>query len=286
MRTIAAGLATHLATDAHTRCAMLRLDLADGSILAFTDHDAALTFNLGDGDIDYLPDTGILPSDLALSTGFTADDMEVSGPIGDVVTRTAVIGGRFDDAIVRYFQVNWSDLTQGAAKLVKGRVVLAEVEAGKFKFTVHSEISKFSQTVGRTITAYCENDYGDGHCGKTPVTAAATVTAVTDERAFTVSFAGSHVDDFFNMGTVTFLTGELAGCRPVEIFDWSAGGAIALWTPLPEPPQVGDTLTVKEGCGKTRQDCVDKDGDATPFRGFPDVPGTDQVLRYPNPQGG
>lgn len=291
-RTVGTALATHLATDTHNLCAMLRIDMKDGTQLAFTDHDRPLIFDTGDGALTYLPDTGILPSDLSLSAGFDADDMEVSGPIGDVVTRTAVIGGRYDDATVYYFFVNWSDLTQGAVKLVKGYIALATVEGGTFKFTVHSEISKFARSVGRVITGFCENDYGVGHCDRTRVDLAATVSAVTDARAFTVTFSGSYINDFFNKGTVYFLTGALAGCRPVEIFDWSAGGAIVLWTDLAEAPQVGDTLEVRQGCydpatgaSKTRPACMALGGDAVPFRGFPDVPGSDQVLRYPNPGG-
>lgn len=284
-RTIGSSLATHLATDTHTLCAMLRIDLKDGTQLAFTDHDQALSFNLGDGALTYLPDTGILPSDLSLSAGFEADDMEVSGPIGDVVTRTAVLGGRYDDATVRYFFVNWSDLTQGAVKLIKGYVALASVEGGTFKFTVHSEIAKFSRSVGRVITGFCDADLGDARCGFSLVAVNATVTAVTDARSFTVSFSGSYANNYFNQGTVTFTGGAMDGCRPVEIFDWTSGGAVILWTDLPEPPTIGDTLELRRGCDKTRATCRDTFDNVINFRGFPDVPGSDQVLRYPNPGG-
>lgn len=281
MRTLGA-LATHFAGTAHTHCAMLRLDLVDGTTLAFTDHDRELSFDLGDGAVTYSPDTGILPSDLSLSAGFDADDMEVSGPIGDVVTRAAVLGGRYDEAVVRYFWVNWADLTQGSAKLVKGRVVMATVEGGRFKLTVHSDMSRFQQSIGRVISAYCNADYGDARCGLTIVPLSATVSAVTDERVFTVTFTGTYANDYFNKGTATFTSGALNGCRPVEVFDWTSGGLITLWASLPEAPQIGDTLELRQGCGKTRDACMTY-SNIVNFRGFPDVPGSDQVLSYPNP---
>lgn len=284
-RTIGSSLATHLATDTHTLCAMLRIDLKDGTQLAFTDHDRPLTFNTGDGALTYVPDTGILPSDLALSAGFDADDMEVSGPIGDVVTRTAVLGGRYDDAAVYYFFVNWSDLTQGAVKLIKGYVALATVEGGRFKFTVHSEIAKFSRSIGRVITGYCDADLGDARCGFSLTADTVTVTAVTDARTFQTTNGSSRANDYFNQGTVTFTSGALNGCRPVEVFDWSLAGDVALWTDLPEAPAVGDTLELRRGCDKTRTTCRDTFDNVINFRGFPDVPGSDQVLRYPNPGG-
>lgn len=282
MRTLTGGLTGHLAEAAQTRCTMLRLDLKDGTVLAITDHDKDLGFDLGDGVAAYSAGTGILPSDLGLSTGFAADDIEVQGPIGDTVARAAVLGGRYDDAAARLFQINWADPAGGAIKLLKGRVVLAEVIAGRFKFTIHSEISRFAQSIGRVISGYCDADYGDARCGATVTPLAATVTVVTDERAFTVSFAGSFANDYFNQGTVTFLTGELAGTRAVEVFDWTSAGGVILWTGLVEAPAIGDTLQLRQGCGKTRPDCIAY-ANIVNFRGFPDVPGTDQVLRYPKP---
>ena len=116
-RTLGGALATHLASSTHTRARMVRIDLKDGSTIAVTDHDRALAFDLGDGSETYSPRTGIIASDLALSTGFDADDVEISGPIVETatqdwhVTRAAVLGGRFDDATVRFFEVNWNSLS-------------------------------------------------------------------------------------------------------------------------------------------------------------------------------
>lgn len=284
MRTVASGLAGHITSGATTRCNMVRLDLVDGTTLAITDHNKDLSFNLGDGAATYSAKTGILPSDLSLSTGFDPDDVEITGPIGDLVTKAAVLGGRYDDAIARFFQVNWADLAQGSIPLLKGKVVLAQVEGGRFKLTIHSEISRFQQEVGRTITPYCDADFGDARCGYSVPVVAATVTAVTDARQFTVSFSGSYANDYFNKGTVYFLTGALAGTRKVEVSDWTAGGAVTLWTELAEAPQIGDTLELRQGCDKTRAACLVYDN-VVNFRGFPDVPGSDQVLRYPNPGG-
>lgn len=283
MRTLSTGLTTHVAQPATTLARMLRLDLVDGTTLALTDHNKALSFDLGDGSASYLPDTGIIPSDLALSVGFTVDDMEIEGPINDTVTRTAVLGGRFDDAVVRLFVVNWRDLSLGAAKLLKGYVVQAAVEGDRFKLTVHSETTKFAQTIGRVISAYCDADFGDTRCGYTVTPLSATVSAVTSEREFTVTFTGSYANDYFNRGTVLFTSGTLSGTRKVEIDDWTSGGLIKLFAPLVELPTIGDTLEIRQGCAKTRAACL-AFNNVVNFRGFPDVPGSDQVLKYPNPQ--
>lgn len=288
-RTASAGMATHLAGTAHKRATMLRLDLVDGSVLAVTDHDAELAFDFGDGSATYTPATGILPSDVLLTAGFEVDQLEVTGPVTEtgLTTRAALLGGRFDGATVRLFMVDWSDLAHGALKILYGEVVLAEVTGGTFKLTLHSQATRLSKTIGRVITGYCDADFQDARCGYSEAPTPATITGVTDARLFAVSFSGTLANDHFNRGTVTFTSGALQGCRPVEVFDFAGGvgaGSVALWLPMPEAPQVGDTLTLKRGCGKTRPDCMAY-SNIVNFRGFPDVPGSDQVLRYPNPGG-
>jgi uncharacterized phage protein (TIGR02218 family) len=284
-RTLSVGLAAHIATNTHRRVMMLRLDLHDGTSIGLCDHDLALNFDLGDGAIDYEPNTGILTSDVTWTTGFGADDVEITGPIADIVTRAGVLGGRFDDAAARLFFVDWATLGNGAGKLLKGRVVRADVIGGRFTLTIHSNVGRFSQRVGRTVTGICDAEYGDTRCGDTPFTLAATVAGVTSRRVFSVTFTGTYANDFFNFGRVSFNTGGLAGVRPIEIFDFTGGagtGAVKLWTPAAELPEIGDTLTLTQGCEKTRAACMAY-SNIENFRGFPEVPGSDQVLSYPVP---
>lgn len=286
MRTLSGPLAAHIATNTHRRVMMLRLDLKDGTSIGLCDHDKTLNFDLGDGAIDYEPNTGIVTSDITWTTGFDADDVEIIGPIADIVTRAGVLGGRFDDAVARLFFVDWQNLDSGAGKLLKGRVVLGEINGGQFKLTIHSNVSRFAQRIGRTVTGICDAEYGDARCGAIPLTLAATVAGVTSRRVFSVTFTGTYANDFFNFGRVSFDTGDLAGVRPIEIFDFTGGtdtGAVKLWTPAAELPQIGDTLTLTQGCEKTRTACMAY-ANIDNFRGFPEVPGSDQVLSYPAPK--
>jgi cell wall-associated NlpC family hydrolase len=47
--------------------------------------------------------------------------------------------------------------------------------------------------------------------------------------------------------------------------------------------QPGDAFTIRPGCDKSFATCRAKFANSINFRGFPYVPGTDQVLRYPMP---
>jgi uncharacterized phage protein (TIGR02218 family) len=282
MRTLTAGMAGHLTGTAHTRCDMLLLDLRDGTSIGITSHDSDLDYDIGDGTVTYDSGTGILASDVSQSCGLEANNYEVTGPLSDIVTLEAVAGGRFDRARARLFQVNWKNLGNGAIKIMAGSVAEARVEGGKFIFEIRDDFDLFNQTVGRLITNGCDADYGDARCGATPETVVGTVAAVTSAMQFTVSYAGSFANDYFNKGTVEALTGELAGTLPVEIEDWTVGGAITLFTPLVEAPAIGDTFTVKRGCGKSRADCMERNNILN-FRGYPEVPGSDQALRMAIP---
>ena len=74
-----------------------------------------------------------------------------------------------------------------------------------------------------------------------------------------------------------------------KLFDWISGGAgagsLVLRVPLPAMPSIGDTLLIRDGCELTRAACITHQGHARNGRFFPDVPGSDQVLSYPNPGG-
>jgi uncharacterized phage protein (TIGR02218 family) len=283
VRTLASGFTSHLAGRSHTRCNMLLLILRDGSNIGITDHDKDLDFNLSDagvGSVTYRAGTGILTSDVSLQAGLDADNYEVTGPVDDDdFTIERIVGGRFNRARAYLFQVNWKDLTLGDLPILAGNVSEARIAGGKFTFEIRSDCDRFNQTVGRLIVNNCDADFADGvRCNATAVEVVGTVTAVTDEMRFTVSYTGSYANDFFNIGTVEALTGDLAGTAPVEIHDWTVGGAITLFAPLAERPAIGDTFNVRQGCPKNRAACIGF-GAILDFRGFPEVPGSDKILR-------
>lgn len=290
MKTLSAGMTAHLATETHSRARMLRLDLADGTIIAATSHDRDLEFDLGDGEgpILYRADLGVTLSDVELSCGLQAGNYEFRGPIGDTFTRGGVLGGRFDDAAAWLFQVNWKALGDGPIRLLRGFATNLLVEGGEFVGEIQDLRARLNQTVGRVITPQCWKDFGSVECGAAVTAIAGTVTAVTDAMRFSVSFAGAYADNLFNKGKVVGLAGGNIGIvRKIE--RWAASGAIELFDPLIEAPQVGDTFTVKNGCSKLRLSanasiptCLTH-ANVTRFGGYPDGPGTQQIQRVAIP---
>lgn len=277
--------ATMLAGYAHTLATMLRLDLRDGTSLGITDHDNDLAFDIGDGEITYSSATGILPSDVSLATGLDSGNFEVAGPIGDTVTRAAILGGRYTRARARLFLIDWSD-PGTAIPIMSGKVADARVEGSKFVLEVRNAADAFNQVIGRTVSPYCTADYGDAKCGLTRTAYPCTITAVSSAYAFTTDLGGAHDDGFFNYGAAAFLTGILAGTAEMEVFGYiGASGDVTLLAPMADPPQVGDTLNLYRGCSKLRMSddaaqptCLTY-GNVVNFRGFPEVPGSITYLK-------
>lgn len=288
-----APLATVLAGSAPLVGECLILAAKDGTRAGFTTLDTAQSVDLGLGAGAESCASGMVLSAVTLSVGLDASFAEVSGPLGPVLTPAAVDGGKWDDADAWLVQV--SPGTAGFAPLLRGKVREARSEDLRFVLEVRNQADALNQSRFRQLTPFCTADFGDAECGYPVVPVAATVTAVTDAMRFSVSLSGTFANGFFNRGKATFTSGALNGVVADNVFAWTSGGAgagsLVLFEPLAQAPGVGDTLELRQGCAKIR-----KSGDpAVPtclgyanvlnFRGYPDVPGSDQVLRYPNPGG-
>lgn len=279
-RTLSAPLVTHVAGTAHTRCRMLLLILRDGALVGITDHDQDITFTLPEvgEEVTYLANTGFQISDVEVPIGLEAGNYEVTGPIDELVTRPALLGGRWRRAGTYLFEVNWKTPT-AAIDMLKGAVMNTANNGGKFKFEVMDERHKLNQTILRVVTNQCPRKHAACCVNIAPETET-TVASVTDSLTLTVddTITGA---DFIN-GRLWFTDGDLLGTDPIEIFAVS-GSTITLFTEMPALPSPGDAVTLKEGCDGTREMCRDRFNNILEHRGFPDTGITDQILRMPIP---
>ena len=51
---------------------------------------------------------------------------------------------------------------------------------------------------------------------------------------------------------------------------------------MPSAVAVGDTYSLRPGCDKTFATCKDRYNNVKNFRGEPNVPGSDQIMSYPD----
>jgi uncharacterized phage protein (TIGR02218 family) len=256
---------------------MLLFVLRDGSKYAITDHNKDIDFDLTDvagGSLTYSSRSGFRISDLQTGYGLEPGNYEVTGPIGDIVEREALMGGRWRWAAAYLFEVNWKNPVDPIAMQL-GRIAVGTPMGGQFKFEIRDLRDKYAEQVGYYVVNQCSRDF-DACCVNIAPETDTTVTAVTSTLQFDIADTLTAAD--FVNGKVTFTSGDLDGTDPVEIFNIS-GNTVTLFEPLVALPAIGDALTAKEGCDGTLEMCRDRFSNAVNRRHAYDAVRGNKILQ-------
>jgi len=282
MKTLPTGLQAHLDDGTTTLAWCWRLTRNDGQVFGFTDHDLPLTF---DGTT-FTPESGFAASEIRSGSDLAVDSQDAVGVLtSTTITETDILDGRWDNAAVEIWRVNWQDVSQ---RVMMRRGGIGQVRRGRLHFVaeMRSLSHVLGQTVGRTFQATCGAALRDARCG-VDLTAAANkgtgnVAGVVGDRGFTTTDLGAFADGWFALGLVTWTSGANAG-RKAEVLSHKLSGALATVTLLEKPVrpiQLNDAFTITAGCDKSFATCQAKFANAVNFRGFPYIPGQDTIIRY------
>ncbi len=282
MKTLPTGMQAHLDEGTTTLAWCWRLTRADGQVFGFTDHDLPLTF---DGTT-FEPESGFTASEIRSGSDLSVDAQEAEGVLTSAtITETDILDGRWDNAGVEIWRVNWQDTAQ---RVLMRRGAIGQVRRGQVQFVaeMRSLAHVLNQSVGRTFQASCDASLGDGRCGvdlNDPAwKGSGTVVTVTGDRSFTVSGLSAYADSWFALGALSWTGGANAG-RKAEVLTHELGATDVTITLLEAPVlaiAVGDSFDITAGCDKTFETCKTKFANAVNFRGFPHIPGQDTVIRY------
>lgn len=288
MKDLSPELHAHLDEGTTTLAWCWRITRADSVTLGFTDHDRTLTF---DGT-DFEPESGLTASEVRSGSDLSVDAQDAQGVLtSDRITETDILDGRWDNAEVEVWRVNWTDPGQ---RVLLRRGAIGQIRRGRLAFVaeMRSQAHVLGQTVGRLFQATCDAELGDARCRVNLDAPAFTGTgAVIDllrDRAFTASGLGSFAAGWFGFGTVTWTSGANAG-RRAEVLSHDLVDGIAIVTLLEAPVRPiaeADTFIIRAGCDKRLATCSTKFANVANFRGFPSIPGQDAVLRYATRDGG
>ena len=278
MRTLAAGLAAHLAGGATTLCNCWKLAPINGAALGFTDHDRDVAF---DG-VTYEAQAGFDASEIESSLGLSVDNLEATGALeSSQLDGEKLRGGYFDHATIEIWRVNWQDASQ---RLLIRKGHLGEVTHGGAGFTaeVRGLSHVLNQARGRVFQFGCDATLGDARCGVNIETAAfrvnGTIAGAEENRRLIVSGLGGFESGWFSQGTLTWTSGLNAG--RVEEVKFHGGGGVELWQAAGFAVSAGDAFVIRAGCDKQFSTCRAKFFNTDNFRGFPHLPGTDFVTAF------
>lgn len=285
MRAASAQLAAHLAQETTSLAYLWALTRADGEEFFFTDHDEPITY---DGRI-YQPESGFLSTAVTATNTGAADNLDAEGVLDDeTITEADLLGGRFDNAEVRLFVINWKAPADGALLLLRGWLGEVRVEGGKFRAELRSISQKLSANVVEITSPSCRARLGDARCGVDleAFTFADTVAASSGRRVI-LATAIAQAAGFFNYGRVRFTSGANENIeREVKLYTLpGAAGQFECFIPFPFAIAPGDTFEAIAGCDKSRATCRDKFDNVVRFRGEPDLPGPDRAMSYQVPPG-
>jgi uncharacterized phage protein (TIGR02218 family) len=284
MRILPAALQAHLDSGTTTLAWCWRIERADGEVFGFTDHDRPLAF----GGTTYEPESGLSASEIRAGSELAVDAQEAQGVLtSDRITETDILDGRWDNANIEVWRVNWADVSQ---RTLMRRGNIGQVRRGKAAFIaeVRSLAHVLNQTVGRTFQYYCDAALGDARCGvdldDPAYRGVGSIVAVLADRVFEASGIAGFAAGWFELGFLEWTSGANAG-RRAEIARHAAAGGQVLIELFEAPVRalaVGDAFVIRAGCDKQFTTCKAKFGNVVNFRGFPHMPGDDAVLRYAN----
>ena len=282
MKTIPTALQAHLSGGVTTLAYCWRVTRRDGTVLGFTEHDRDI---VAEGTT-FSADTGFTASQIEQGLGLSIDNLSATGALSSPgLTDADILAGRYDDAAVEIFWVNWADPTQSIL-IARGNLGQVKREGVAFSAELRSIAHRLDQKIGQTYERVCSATLGDARC-KVDLTQPAyrggvTVSAATTSRQILVSGLSGFASDWFTDGTLTFATGANKA-MPFEIKSHrrtSGVDIVELWLPPPFPIAAGDSGTAVAGCRKTLAVCKSKFDNVANFRGFPHIPGVDVVTRY------
>jgi uncharacterized phage protein (TIGR02218 family) len=284
MKSLSAALQAHLDSGTTTLAWCWRIERSDGVVFGFTDHDQPLTF----AGLSYEPESGFSASEIRMGTDLAVDAQDAEGVLtSDTITETDILDGRWDNAKVEVWRVNWNAVGE---RVLMRRGAIGQVRRGRLAFVaeVRSLAHLLNQTVGRTFQHACDAELGDARCGvdldDPAFRASGSVTAVTGDRSFAASGLGGFASGWFTLGRLTWTSGPNTG-RVAEVASHSvrAGSRqLALLEAPVRPIGEGQSFVVRGGCDKRLETCRERFANVVNFRGFPHIPGQATVIRYPN----
>ena len=113
MRTLSPAFRARLDAGATTLCSCWRVARRDGAVQGFTDHDRPLAF---DGTA-FEPESGFAASEIRAGSDLAVDAQDATGVLtSDRITETDILDGRWDNAAVDLWRVNWADTSQRVAQ--------------------------------------------------------------------------------------------------------------------------------------------------------------------------
>ncbi len=282
-KTGAAGINAHILLTTTSLADCIKLVRKDGIVQGFTNHDVDIVF---DG-VTYEANSSIDRSNAEITDDLKITNLELIGLLSSTsITNEAIRAGLYDNAELYFFTINHQNTSDGIIKLQRGFIGEIRLENNIYIAELRGLSQKLSKNLLKVFTPECDADFGDSTTGcgfdLDTVVESGTVGTVTDNREFTLTGLSTSTEDFFNQGKLIWLSGLNTGLT-MEVKDFDNPNSVKLFLKMPFTVGIGDTCNIWPGCKKDLIQCSIYD-QVVNFRGFPYIPGTDELISYPDAQ--
>lgn len=161
MKTVLAGLDSHLQQNVTSIATRWKLTRRDGAILGFTNHVEDIVIS----GVNYSASSGERPSSIASGSSLAVDNLEVIAILeDDQITEAALLAGLYDYATIEIAEFNYEDTSQGSLILRSGTTGEHSVGRGLVKVELRGRMQVLQQVIGRLHSKRCDADLGDARC--------------------------------------------------------------------------------------------------------------------------
>lgn len=280
MRTVPPALQAKLDAGVATLCWCWRLTLADGAVLALTDHDQDLEVS----GVTYRAASARMEAGLDAQAGLAPTTGRLQALLTlDGVVEEDLASGRLDGAAVEMLQVDWREpaLQIRVAVGALGEITRAD---GGWTAELRGRAAALRRSIGRVVQRGCDADLGDARCGvdlSAPAYAADGAVTALNGAGFQSSGLDALAAGVLTLGQLEWTSGANVGRRARVIAHRRIDGVdhLELDQPMADPIAPGDGFAVRAGCDKRFATCRDRFANTLNFRGFPYVPGNDWLQR-------
>ncbi|WP_426267865.1 DUF2163 domain-containing protein [Sphingomonas sp. LHG3443-2] len=246
---------------------------ADGIGFATTSHDKQQQI----GSMTLEANMDLRPSELMLTDQMYGSTFELSGGLSSpALTVGDLLAGRWNGAAVQLLASDWAEGGE-TIPICAGELGRVAVEAGKFSMAVEvlppaTRLPPCIQT-----SPECRAVLGDRQCRIDMRKRRKRINVVaSDDVEITIDAPDN---EEFALGRLRWISGANCGTEQIII---SADGAKLR---LQDAPQflvkAGDQAVVRQGCDGRRATCSERFSNILNFRGEPDLPGSEILLRFP-----
>ncbi len=283
MRQLSNELSSHISSSATNLAKCWRIKRLDGIELGFSDHDETLEF---DGSV-FTPTYGADSGEVASKLGAQTDSAEIVGIVNSAaINEDDILLGRYDGAKVESFLVNWKDVSERHHLRTDYIGEITRID-GIFKAELRSAQVDMNIAKGKVYQSFCNARLGENPCGidiEDPnYKISVTVLSLDNSFTITTSLISGFANNWFSFGKAVWLSGKREGKSDIIILhkNESAKSVISFSEPIIDWVNVGDNLNLYAGCDRHLSTCQDKFSNVVNFQGFPHIPGSDFILRYP-----